>query len=235
MKTIPVTSGTRISVLPRSRKNVRRQKLVKAVAAPAELSPKEAGTEDSKNQLEAIKQMSKIVADSGVRLFHLQKSCSRFAYSCVGEVFWTWISFQEYCRRSKRLSVLRIEYDADTHRLLSYRRSIRSRNISQSTVPQIRGARTRLLSGPNGPWPQMFFITRIIESIHARACDMTPVHRILAWSRWPFFSGIYDRYGRYFTKANDFETLFTAYAASSTRLYKCRNISTSYQVGRRLQ
>ena len=44
----------------------------KAVAAP-ELSPKEAGVEGAKNQLEALKQMSKIVADSGVS-FHQNQS-----------------------------------------------------------------------------------------------------------------------------------------------------------------
>lgn len=37
----------------------------KAVAAP-ELSPEKAGTAGAKNQLDALKQMSKIVADSGV-------------------------------------------------------------------------------------------------------------------------------------------------------------------------
>ena len=41
--------------------------ITRAVAAP-ELSPKEAGVEGAANQLDALKKMSKIVADSGVRL-----------------------------------------------------------------------------------------------------------------------------------------------------------------------
>ena len=44
-----------------------RHALVTKAAAATQLSPKECGTEDAKNQLEALKQMSKVVADSGVR------------------------------------------------------------------------------------------------------------------------------------------------------------------------
>lgn len=52
----------------------RAQRLVpRAVAAP-ELSPKEAGVEGAANQLDALKQMSKIVADSGVRVLPLLAS-----------------------------------------------------------------------------------------------------------------------------------------------------------------
>ena len=48
-----------------SRDLIRKQNIARAVAAP-ELSPKEAGTHGASNQLAALKQMSKIVADSGV-------------------------------------------------------------------------------------------------------------------------------------------------------------------------
>ena len=60
----PTTRGP--TVAPRAGRISKNQLVVRAVAAP-ELSPKEAGTAGAKNQLEALKQMSKIVADSGVR------------------------------------------------------------------------------------------------------------------------------------------------------------------------
>ena len=65
MKSLPVHSSRGPTVAPRVGQCLRRQLRVNAVAAP-ELSPKEAGTAGAKNQLEALKQMSKIVADSGV-------------------------------------------------------------------------------------------------------------------------------------------------------------------------
>lgn len=75
MKGIPVCSGGRPTLAPRaSKKLARRQQITRAVAAP-ELSPKEAGTAGAKNQLDALKQMSKIVADSGVRLQPCLTSC----------------------------------------------------------------------------------------------------------------------------------------------------------------
>ena len=61
---LPVTGR----VYSRTSKNQRPKQSslsIKAVAAP-ELSPEKAGTAGAKNQLEALKQMSKIVADSGV-------------------------------------------------------------------------------------------------------------------------------------------------------------------------
>ena len=60
-----------------------RHALVPNAAAATQLSPKECGTENAKNQLEALKQMSKVVADSGVRK---RTHLSRYAqslYSCL--------------------------------------------------------------------------------------------------------------------------------------------------------
>lgn len=70
MNVLPVRTTRGLIVAPRAGYLSRKQLSVKAVAAP-ELSPKEAGTAGAKNQLDALKQMSKIVADSGVRLFIL--------------------------------------------------------------------------------------------------------------------------------------------------------------------
>lgn len=67
MKILPIKSGRHAPCAPRSIVSGRKQVVARAVAAP-QLSPKEAGTEGAKNQLEALKQMSKIVADSGVRV-----------------------------------------------------------------------------------------------------------------------------------------------------------------------
>jgi hypothetical protein len=66
MKLLPHSAGRKVTCVPRCVTSVRKQLVARAVAAP-QLSPKEAGTEGAKNQLEALKQMSKIVADSGVR------------------------------------------------------------------------------------------------------------------------------------------------------------------------
>lgn len=65
MKGLPLTFSGKPSVGPRVGRLSRRQLTARAVAAQ-ELSPKEAGTDGAKNQLDALKQMSKIVADSGV-------------------------------------------------------------------------------------------------------------------------------------------------------------------------
>ena len=69
MNTLPFHTTRGPTVAPRAGHPLRQRLVVKAVAAP-ELSPKEAGTAGAKNQLDALKQMSKIVADSGVSSFH---------------------------------------------------------------------------------------------------------------------------------------------------------------------
>lgn len=69
-----LTSKARIS---RSSRDGRRRLTIKAVAAP-ELSPEQAGTAGAKNQLDALKKMSKIVADSGVRVLFASEYVSVF-------------------------------------------------------------------------------------------------------------------------------------------------------------
>jgi transaldolase len=64
MKSFPQSLGRNAPCVPRSVGASRTHPVAQAVAAP-QLSPKEAGTEGAKNQLEALKRMSKIVADSG--------------------------------------------------------------------------------------------------------------------------------------------------------------------------
>ena len=80
MKTLPFHQTGGPSVASRAGRPLKKQLTVKAVAAP-ELSPKEAGTAGAKNQLDAIKQMSKIVADSGVR-FRQSTQCHGDAKAC---------------------------------------------------------------------------------------------------------------------------------------------------------
>ena len=65
MKSLPVASSKETSCSLRPVAPGRKRLIARATAAP-QLSPKEAGTESAKNQLDALKQMSKIVADSGV-------------------------------------------------------------------------------------------------------------------------------------------------------------------------
>ena len=71
------TLHNRMSTRVPASRPARIPKLVPRAVAAQELSPKEAGVEGAANQLEALKKMSKIVADSGVCPSHNGKGSGK--------------------------------------------------------------------------------------------------------------------------------------------------------------